>query len=1080
MNNKITQVKKHLLFLSFLLLVGYNSIGQVQIENQPFTSGGLPTGWEQTSITFTSYARFTSINSVLTSPVYDLSNYINVTLSMSVAKFGSVTGNGPLTVQVSNDGGSTWTAQTFNSGTPTSSTYVDTVDAPITVTGSNVRIRFVRTNSPSEKRLQNYILKGEFAPTGPTITYDDSGISSFGNQNILTYSASQSFTVSGFNLTDDIVVTAPTANYEISLDNSSWSNTVSIAPSSGSVTDVPVYVRFYPQTSGTILNDIDLSTAGATTSEGVTVVGNGVVPQLGTPIATAATSITATSFTANWNAVSGATNYAIDVSTSPTFTASNGFTTDLIISEYVEGSSNNKYIEIFNGTGADVDLSDYAISVYPNGATAPGTTSSLSGTLPSGSTIVYKNSGAIIYTGTATNLGATNYNGDDAVALVKLGNNIDVIGVIGDPSNFAANVTLTRNSSVFAPTTTYTTSQWTSSATDNVSNLGSHAFDGGLTPSFVAGYENVPVGNNTTFNVINLTQGTTYYYRVRATGTNTSENSNVIQVTTDFTSVIWDGIAWNNVTGPTNTIEAVIEGVYSTDANGSFSAKNIVVNSGSLTINSNTAIVIEDDLVNNLAAAAVVIENNGILKQVNDVANTGNITVKRNSTDIIRLDYTAWSSPVAGQNLFDFTPQTVTNRFYEYDPTANAYIVVSNIITGVSGANFTGGKGYLLRAPNNWSSNVLSAYPGIFTGVPNNGDYTPTVGNWPSNPDASSKGFNLLGNPYASPIDANLFLNNVNNSALGMTTLYFWTHKHPYNSLSGSYGTNNYATYNTTGGSPANVGEVTPDGIIQVGQGFLVDATANGSAAFNNTMRLSTSNGQFFKTTGELNQPITIEKHRMWLGLTSPNSNHNVALIGYVQGATNAVDSNFDAKLFDQASSILYSPINNSKYVIQGRSLPFDVTDVVPLGLVAQTAGQYTIVMTNFDGLFTGQDIFLRDNLLNVTHDIKGSSYTFASDAGEFNSRFEIVYASPLAVVTPTFTENSVVVYNNETGITINAGQTTIDNVKVFDVRGRLLVSKSKVNASSITIENVATEKQVLIVQITSTNNLTISKKVIN
>ena len=541
------------------------------------------------------------------------------------------------------------------------------------------------------------------------------------------------------------------------------------------------------------------------------------------------------------------------------------------------------------------------------------------------------------------------------------------------------------------------------------------------------------------------------------------------------TTATWDGTAW---TGTPSATAALI-------FNDDYTHTTATILEGcTCTINGASVVTFDDGTLriqNNLSTAvgtSLVMESGASFVQVNTViANSvlGTFTAKRDSSPIVRLDYTAWASPVAGQNALAFSPQTVTNRFYEYDPAANVYSGIDPATT-----SFTAGKGLLVRAPNNWSSDVLSAYPGIFTGVPNNGNSTPTVGNWPSNPDASSKGFNLLGNPYASPIDANLFLNNVNNSALGMTTLYFWTHKHPYNSLSGSYGTNNYATYNTTGGSPANVGEVTPDGIIQVGQGFLVDATANGSAAFNNTMRLSTSNGQFFKTTGELNQPITIEKHRMWLGLTSPNNNHNVALIGYVQGATNAVDSNFDAKLFDQASSILYSPINNSKYVIQGRSLPFDVTDVVPLGLVAQTAGQYTIVMTNFDGLFTGQDIFLRDNLLNVTHDIKGSSYTFASDAGEFNSRFEIVYASPLAVVTPTFTENSVVVYNNETGITINAGQTTIDNVKVFDVRGRLLVSKSKVNASSITIENVTTEKQVLIVQITSSDNVTISKKVIN
>src|SRR5205085_9906297 len=85
-----------------------------------------------------------------------------------------------------------------------------------------------------------------------------------------------------------------------------------------------------------------------------------VTSALDAPVATAATdNTTGTSFTANWNAVTGATSYRLDVSTSPTFSTSNA--TDLFISEYVEGSSNNKYIEIYNGTGASANLADYKL-----------------------------------------------------------------------------------------------------------------------------------------------------------------------------------------------------------------------------------------------------------------------------------------------------------------------------------------------------------------------------------------------------------------------------------------------------------------------------------------------------------------------------------------------------------------------------------------------------------------------------------------------------------------------------------------------------------------------------------------------
>ena len=42
----------------------------------------------------------------------------------------------------------------------------------------------------------------------------------------------------------------------------------------------------------------------------------------------------------------------------------------LFFSEYAEGSSNNKYLEIYNGTGVDVDLSEYSISSCSNGCDA--------------------------------------------------------------------------------------------------------------------------------------------------------------------------------------------------------------------------------------------------------------------------------------------------------------------------------------------------------------------------------------------------------------------------------------------------------------------------------------------------------------------------------------------------------------------------------------------------------------------------------------------------------------------------------------------------------------------------------------
>ena len=66
--------------------------------------------------------------------------------------------------------------------------------------------------------------------------------------------------------------------------------------------------------------------------------------------------------------------------------------TDLIISEYIEGSSFNKAIELYNGTGAAIDLSAYSLELYVNGATTAANKLNLTGTLEDGKTyVIYHN-----------------------------------------------------------------------------------------------------------------------------------------------------------------------------------------------------------------------------------------------------------------------------------------------------------------------------------------------------------------------------------------------------------------------------------------------------------------------------------------------------------------------------------------------------------------------------------------------------------------------------------------------------------------------------------------------------------------
>ncbi|MBS1939337.1 MAG: lamin tail domain-containing protein, partial [Bacteroidetes bacterium] len=266
------------------------------------------------------------------------------------------------------------------------------------------------------------------------------------------------------------------------------------------------------------------------------------------PVATVPVTVNSNDFTATWDAVSGATGYRLDVSTSSSF-GNSVPASGLFFSEYVEGGSNNKYVEIFNGTGSTVNLADYALQLFANGTSTPTVSDTLSGTLNNGAVVVYANSGAVAYGGAVVVSGAVNFNGDDAFALVNVTNSTyaDIIGTIGEDPGSAwtgaggrstSNKTLVRNDNVHGGVTTNPVSgfptletEWAVFNQDDVSHLGTHSFNS-IIPYFLPGYEDLAVAG-TSQSVSGLNTSTTYYYRVRAESAScTSGNSNTMSVTT--------------------------------------------------------------------------------------------------------------------------------------------------------------------------------------------------------------------------------------------------------------------------------------------------------------------------------------------------------------------------------------------------------------------------------------------------------------------------------------------------------------------------------------------------------------------
>ncbi|GAA0350978.1 hypothetical protein GCM10009092_14220 [Bowmanella denitrificans] len=162
----------------------------------------------------------------------------------------------------------------------------------------------------------------------------------------------------------------------------------------------------------------------------------------------------------------------------------------LIFSEYIEGAGgNNKAIELFNATGASLNLSGYQVLLYANGSTSAGNRLDLQGTLPSGGVYVIANSGsnADILAVADTTASVTFFNGNDVLELRKNGELVDSFGQVGNSNNFAVDVTLVRKPEIISGDTDSSDAfdynqEWISLGTNVFTNLGSHNGDTGGDP----------------------------------------------------------------------------------------------------------------------------------------------------------------------------------------------------------------------------------------------------------------------------------------------------------------------------------------------------------------------------------------------------------------------------------------------------------------------------------------------------------------------------------------------------------------------------------------------------------------------
>lgn len=281
-----------------------------------------------------------------------------------------------------------------------------------------------------------------------------------------------------------------------------------------------IHICYMPQTSGTGIDTLVIKGGGLADSV-IVKVSRGATEDF---MALPATETTSTQSTLRWIRHPQATGYRIDLYSGDQQAG------DLIISSYIEGSKGyDKAIEIYNGTGKDIDLSKYSLRKQTNGSGSFGTELSLKN---DEHPILADGENFLIVSGDCTNealIGRAqiiapaekekslmSFNGDDAIGLYHNGIQIDVIGDVdtGKGATWGVNVTYMRKTEVTHPTTVCDWSEWVNLGQDVIDRTGTFTMQFAPESQYV--FENKEVGEQTEYQVSSLMPNHRYTYRVTA------------------------------------------------------------------------------------------------------------------------------------------------------------------------------------------------------------------------------------------------------------------------------------------------------------------------------------------------------------------------------------------------------------------------------------------------------------------------------------------------------------------------------------------------------------------------------------
>lgn len=781
------------------------------------------------------------------------------------------------------------------------------------------------------------------------------------------------------------------------------------------------------------------------------------------PIAISATSIVATGFTANWEAVQGASSYRLDV-LSQIYSASDDFSDNDFTNNPIWSGNTADYSVVTASTLPSGDASTDGFylgsnsnvgnsGLYISSTEVNEWNFSLGSTSfePSGSNYF----GVVLMSNaTFSNVITSSFNGyylrigvnstPDPIELwrstgttkTRIGNFPSIPSFSSEALTDGLNIRITRNGSgVFElfystgflfPNTPITSA---GTLTDNTHSsslyFGPYTYFGSPaetrriyidniqlgTGSFVSGYNDFAANAGTSQTVTGLSPNTTYYYRVRAVGgSSTSANSNVISVTTGAIKTTmetgdWNSITWSPAGAPSPIDDVIIN--HAVNIAGQASCNNLTIGTGSLTI-----------------------ANGGSFIPTGTV--TGNVTAIRNIAGLNQYHFL--SSPISNAALGDIFPAGDVFNIYmrSYNETTGNWVNLE------IPANMTSGAGYSFFMD-------IASTTATFTGTLNNSNISPVVSNSGNSGNLNYDGWNLLGNPFASAIQwglGNWALTNINNE------VHVWS-----NGV--------YLSYAGRAGSLT-------DGIIPAQQGFFVKANASGpSITIPTAARLHSSQGFYKNNIADL----------LRLDVSGSTNYSDATFVRFSEDATEGFDAAFDAhKLDNDADAPMLYTMNAEKRFSINTLRSASETPEIPVYFKAGTNGDYTITASGIES-FSNRIIYLTDNLTGLRHDLRQNPvYAFSAAAGDDANRFKLSFAT-VGIEEPSGL--NIGVYAAGSQIRLVLPELMKGRVNISNLSGQLLYSQNFNGSGELGI-GASYPAGVYLVTVISANGSTTRKVFVN